>query len=86
MASAIVQEIQQELRRFLDGSIELHEFEDFFVPRLRDLESSSDEAAAGFAGHVHILLSEYSRGDRLLASLKEELGRITRHPVEVETR
>jgi hypothetical protein len=85
MASAIVQEIQQQLRRFLDGSIELHEFEDFFVPRLRDLEGSSDEAAAGFAGHIHVLLAEYSRGDRPLASLKEELGQMIPQSVEIQT-
>lgn len=83
---ASVQEIQRKLWRFLDGGIELHEFENFFVPRLWDIEGSGDEAATELAGHIHILIAEYSRGDRSLASLKEELGRIAQHPVEVETR
>jgi hypothetical protein len=83
MVSTSVQEIQRELRRFLDGSIELHEFEDFFVPLLWDIESSGDDAAIELAGKIHILIAEYSRGDRSLASLREQLAQAARHPVGV---
>jgi hypothetical protein len=71
MESEIARQIRKNVRRYLNGEIRLHEFEDFFVPILWDIEEGQSEA--DLAGKVHILTSEYSRGDRSLLSLHEEL-------------
>lgn len=76
MASEIALEIQRHLSRYLDGEIQLHEFEDWFVPALWDIDECTEEGARELAGRIHILIAEFSRGDRTADSLREELGRI----------
>jgi hypothetical protein len=78
MASAIQSEIQARLAQYLDRKIELHEFEDWFVPVLWDIAESDDEDARALAGHIHNLLAEFSRGDRTSDSLQEELENAAR--------
>src|SRR6266852_8735708 len=71
MESEIARQIRKNVRRYLDGKIRLHDFEDFFVPILWDIEEG--QADADLAGKIHILISEFSRGDRPLQYLHEEL-------------
>ena len=78
MASEIVGQIREELRRYLAGGIKLYEFEDFFVPLLWDIDQYGDAVAIALAGSIHNLISEYSQHDRSLDSLREELMRIAR--------
>ena len=66
MASQIDQAIQRHLLQYLSGEIELHQFEDWFVPMLWDIDEY-DECAREMAGRVHILIAEFSHGDRSLA-------------------
>ncbi len=76
--SEIATKIRRELQRYIDGEIELHQFEDFFVPLLWDVDSHDDSEASELAGSIHNLTAEYSRRDRSLDSLREELTRIAR--------
>jgi hypothetical protein len=78
MASELELEIQQHLLRYLDGSEERHEFENWLIPTLWDLAESRDEASRELAGHIHNLIAETSNGDRSEESLQEELTRIVR--------
>ncbi len=78
MASKIESEIQQHLTQYLDGAIQLHEFEDWFVPVLWDIDESDDERARELAGRVHVLMAEFSRDDRSEESLRMELANAIR--------
>ena len=78
MASLISQQIRPNVQRYLDGEIELPEFEDWFTPVLWDIESFRDDAATELAGKIHILTAEYSRGDRSLESLRLKLANAVR--------
>jgi hypothetical protein len=73
MAQGIELAIQQHLLQYLNGEIQLHEFEDWFVPILWSIDTES-ESAREMAGEIHILISEFSRGDRTLAALREGLA------------
>ncbi|HUI77542.1 MAG TPA: hypothetical protein VLY24_06485 [Bryobacteraceae bacterium] len=73
MASQIELDIQRHASRYLDGSIQLYELEDFLLPALWDLAESEDEAARELAGSINNLIAETSRGDRTLESLREGL-------------
>jgi hypothetical protein len=78
MASEFEREIQQHLSRYLDGTLQRYELEDWLIPKLWDLAESSDEAAREIAGHIHNLIAETSNGDRSPESLDEELKKIAR--------
>jgi hypothetical protein len=83
MGSQIGIDIQHHVAQFLSGKISLHEFEDWFVPVLWDIDSYHDEAARQLAGRVHALIVESSRGDRTDLSFREELENALRplvHP------
>jgi hypothetical protein len=73
MAQGIELAIQQHLLQYLNGEIQLHEFEDWFVPVLWSIDTES-ESAREMAGEIHILISEFSRGDRTLGALREGLA------------
>ncbi len=72
MSSEVEFEIQQHIMQYLSGSVSLAEFENWFVPMLWDIDDN-DEHTRGLAGAVHILISEFSRGDRNEESLREGL-------------
>ncbi len=76
MASELEFEIQQHLSRYLDGSEERYEFENWLIPTLWDLAESDDEVSRELVGHIHNLIAETSNGDRSEKSLREELTRI----------
>ena len=59
------------------GSVPLSDFENWFVPILWDIDDEN-RSAQEMAGIVHILLAEYSRGDRTLEALREELAGVAR--------
>jgi len=65
--------IQQHLLQYLNGEIQLYEFEDWFAPVLWSIDSEA-ETAREMAGEIHILISEFSRGDRTLGALREGLA------------
>ncbi len=72
MSSELELEIQQHLMKYLSGSVSLAEFENWFVPMLWDIDDT-DERTRRLAGAVHILISEFSSGDRHEESLREGL-------------
>jgi hypothetical protein len=76
MRSPIVSEIHRRLTEFLSGKTEFHEFEDWFVPILWELADGTDETARQLVGQIHILIAEFSRGDRTADSLREELAKV----------
>jgi hypothetical protein len=78
MASELELEIQQHLVKYLDGTMQQYQLEDWLVPTLWDLAESDDERARQLAGRIENLISEHSRGDRSKQSLQEELTRIAR--------
>jgi hypothetical protein len=80
MSSELDLEIQQHLMQYLSGAASLTEFENWFVPVLWDIDDA-DEHTRALAGTVHILISEFSRGDRSLESLREGLADTIRLPV-----
>lgn len=69
-------EINDQLLHYLNGQIKLHEFEDWFAPTLWHIDECHDKHTIELAGAIHILLAEFSCGDRTEASLREELARI----------
>lgn len=69
-------EIHEHLLQYLNGQIKLHEFEDWFAPILWHIDECRDEHTIEMAGAIHILLAEFSCGDRTATSLREELARI----------
>jgi hypothetical protein len=71
--STLESELRSELRKYLDGDIALHQFEDWFVPILWNIEEYQEPEAQLLAGRIHALISECSRGDRNQESLHEEL-------------
>jgi len=73
MAQRIELAIQQHLLQYLNGEIQLHEFEDWFAPVLWGIDSES-ESAREMAGEIHILISKFSRGDRTPAALRAGLA------------
>jgi len=75
MPSQIETNIRRKLAAYLAGATTLHQFEDWFAPILWDIDHADPEARE-LAGEIQILLSEYSRGDRSLDRVREELTRI----------
>jgi hypothetical protein len=76
MASEIEKRLRNQVSAYLAGSIALHQFEDWFMPILWDIERYGDPSAEQLAGEIQILLSEYSRGDRSLDSARGALTHI----------
>lgn len=74
--ASVEQRILAHLSDYLNGKIQLHEFEDNFVRILWDIDECPDARARELAGEIHVLTAEYSCGDRTLESLREELTRI----------
>jgi len=72
MASELELEIQQHLMQYLSGGL-LAEFENWFLPALWEVDEE-DENTRALAGTVHILISEFSRGDRTLEELRAGLA------------
>jgi hypothetical protein len=72
MLSELELEIQQHIIQHLSGAISLVDFEDWFAPVLWDIEEE-DARTREMAGSIHILLSEFSHGDRTLESLRQGL-------------
>jgi hypothetical protein len=69
--------IDSALKRFLDGQISLHTFQDLFVPESIDIEHSGDESAIDLAYVIDGILAEgagrWTEGD-----LRDELTKATR--------
>jgi hypothetical protein len=72
MASKLELEIQQHLTQYLSGGL-LADFENWFLPALWEIDEE-DENTRALAGTVHILISEFSRGDRTLEDLRAALA------------
>jgi len=67
------QAIGQRVAQHLRSEIPLPDLEDWFLPALWDVDGG-DESTRQMAGIVHILISEFSRGDRTLEGLREGLA------------
>jgi hypothetical protein len=70
MPSELELGIQQHVMQYLSGVESLTEFEDWFVPVLWDIDDE-DENTRELVGTMHILISEFSRGDRTLEGLRQ---------------
>jgi hypothetical protein len=68
--------------QYLSGRATLADFEDWFVPVLWDIDGE-DEHTREMAGTVHILISEFSRGDRTLEDLRKGLAETIRTAASV---
>jgi hypothetical protein len=77
MPSEVELGIQQHLMQYLSGVVSLSDFENWFVPAMWEIDDE-DECTRKLAGTVHILISEFSRGDRTLKSLREGLAETIR--------
>jgi len=73
MASTIELETQKHLLQYLDRQISLHEFEDWFVHILWNIDRYHDAELKRLVGTIHNRIGEFSRGDRTEASLRQEL-------------
>ena len=71
MANAI--EIRQRLLEWLDGSISLRQFEDWFVPATWNAHRENDPDAESLADEIEMNLSEYSGGQQNLEQLRGAL-------------
>jgi len=80
MPSELQLEIQQHLMQYLAGEESLTQFEDWFAPVLWDIDAE-DEHTRKCAGTIHILLSEFSRGDRTLQDFRSKLAEVLGEPV-----
>ena len=76
MASKLEFELRNRLGEYLLGRSSLGEFEDSLVPMLWDVDYQSDAGVAHMAGEVHVLISEFARGDRSLQELRDELHKL----------
>jgi hypothetical protein len=73
MPSELELEIQQHLVQYSAGEASLAEFEDWFAPILWDIDEE-DRDTREWAGTIHILISEFSRGDRTLQEFRDKLA------------
>jgi hypothetical protein len=73
MPSELEHAIQQHIIQYLDGVVSLAEFEEWFVPILWDIDDE-DPRVRELAGTIHILIAEFSRGDRTATDLREHLA------------
>jgi hypothetical protein len=80
MPSQLEFEIQQHVIKYLDNEESLAEFENWFVPLLWDLDGE-DEHARQLAGKVHLLISEFSRGDRSEEDLRASFAEVASQPL-----
>jgi hypothetical protein len=80
MASDLVLQIQHHLAEYVEGKIALHEFEDWLVPLLWDLDESDDENARELAGEIELIIAEASRGDRTADCLRKNLEAAATRP------
>lgn len=71
MESSISQ-VAALVKRYIDGTIALHELEDTYLPLLWDADEGSD--VVQFLGHVNNLIAERGRRDRTEESMREELA------------
>ncbi|MGP8245337.1 MAG: hypothetical protein ACLQVN_12570 [Bryobacteraceae bacterium] len=81
MPSELELAIQQHLMQYLGGRMTLTDFEDWFLPVFWDVDSE-DEQTREMAGTVHILISEFSRGDRTVDGLQRGLAETIRTAAE----
>jgi hypothetical protein len=73
MPSELELEIQQHLMQYLSGDIVLADFENWFSPVLWEIDVE-DEHTRELAGTIHLLISEFSRGDRTLENMRKGLA------------
>lgn len=62
--------------QYLSGGL-LADFENWFLPALWEIDEE-DENTRDLAGTVHILISEFSRGDRTLEEMRAGLTQTIR--------
>ena len=87
MASSLEDEIRAELRRYLRIEISLESYEEWFAPRVWQIEASNDPAAEDLAYQIDLRLAEHSSGHRtddelrvLLASIDQGLRAVQGAP------
>jgi hypothetical protein len=73
MTPGIELAIQQHLLQYVNGEMQLHEFEDWFAPVLWSIDGEAGSTRE-MAGEIHILISEFSRGDHTLGAFREGLA------------
>lgn len=69
-------EILDSLRRYLDKQMTLREFEDWFIPKAWNVESSNNPVAEALAYKVELSLAEYTNHHLSADELREKLRQL----------
>jgi hypothetical protein len=73
MLSSIDQDIREMVARYVSGAVSLREFQEWFVPRIWNIDANGDAAGAQLANRIELLLAEYSNGDWTEEELRKKL-------------
>lgn len=73
MAVQLDIELRDKVMQYLSGKLPLAVFEDWFAPFLWNIEQPENSELQVLASNIARLLAEYSRGDRSIEELHQEL-------------
>lgn len=86
MPSSLEKDILGWIARYISREVSLREFQEWFVPRVWNIDSTGDAAAAQLAGRIELFLAEFSNGDWTEEELRQKLSDHALPPQEVEIR
>lgn len=73
MAVQLDIELREKVMQYLSGKLPLADFEDWFAPFLWNIEQHENADLETLANNIARLLAEYSRRDRSLEELNQQL-------------
>jgi hypothetical protein len=79
MPAPIAHEIRDRLARYLDQSITLSAFSEWFTPATWEVET--DIATEKLIGDIQLLLAEFDHGDWTEDELRVEIAKLTARPI-----
>lgn len=80
MSSPLDEAIREHLRRYVEGTESLRQFDDWFVPATADVDRSGSPEAIDLTYEVFLRLAEYSNGDWTEPQLKQILQSVAVAP------
>lgn len=86
MPSSLEKDIRGWVARYISGEVSLREFQEWFAPRVWDIDSTGDAAASRLAGRIELFLAEFSNGDWAEKELRQMLSEYAHQPLEVDIR
>lgn len=75
MPSSFEPDLRSWLAAYVSGRVSLREFQEWFVPRAWIIDADADPNQAELAGHIELLLAEWSNGHWTEDELKDKLSR-----------